>query len=86
MKVVLQMVGSGTRLDPLRLPLPTYTYLSDDGTNMTADVPSADIPADVASQIDGNGNVPPGALVSWYAHLDQRYKEHRGNFRPKNKQ
>ena len=76
------MVGSGTKADPFRIPLPNFTYLSDDGTSMTADVPEADIPDDVKAQIDQNGNVPPGALNSWYAHLDKKYKEHAGKFRP----
>lgn len=93
-RITLPVIGSGTNHDPRRVSLPTYQLVgeSDDGLWMTVDVPDADFP-DAPSfntgkeHPSGGFEVERGRLAvddvrAWHDHLDQRYAEHAGKFRP----
>lgn len=94
-RITLPTIGSGTDTDPIRVDLPSYQFVSStpDGKYHTVDVPDDDVPDDV-----GFGPVQmlsprirsvdirllsARELVAWANHLDERYQEHSGRFRPK---
>lgn len=93
-RIVLPIVGAGTPDDPRRVDLPTYQWVSDaaDGLSAVVDVPDEDFPQDAAwdslpvqARSDGARDVsrlPLAALDAWHDHLDRRYAEHAGRFRP----
>lgn len=94
-RITLPRIGSGTDEDRYRVDLPTYTQVgeSKDGTLWTVDVPDADFP-DVPSFNDGKPHPAGGFdvdlkrvavadLDAWHDHLDERYAEHAGKFRPR---
>lgn len=94
MFVRVVMLGSGTQLDPYRVPLPTYNMISQDVPNMTAivEVPDRRGPPDVPSgnqpfwqTIDGRRvlvDMPAGMLVSWWAMLARDYERGGRVYRP----
>lgn len=93
-RIILPIIGTGAPSDPRRVDLPTYQMVSesDDGMSAVVDVPDADFPQDAAwdslpvqEQRAGARDVsrlPVAALDEWHAHLDARYAEHAGRFRP----
>ena len=94
-RIVLPIVGAGTRDDPRRVDLPTYQWVSDtaDGQSAVVDVPDDDFPDDAAWDnlpLRGNAQgardasrLPVAELDAWHQHLDTRYREHAGRFRPR---
>lgn len=93
-RVTMPIIGTGEEGNPRRVDLPTYQMISesDDGTHATVDVPDADFP-DVESFSTGKPHPNGGFeidlsraavadLRAWHDHLDQRYAEHAGKFRP----
>lgn len=93
-RITLPIVGAGTPDDPRRVDLPTYQLVSEDtraGT-FTVDVPDADFP--LAPDFQRPPSVPGrpvpvdlervavADLDAWHDHLDERYVEHAGRFRP----
>ena len=93
MLVRVKLHGDGTEQNPYRVPLPTYTLvlgLIDEG-KAYAIIPDETHPDLMAHQSARVSKTTSGsALVGmdgsahskWYAHLDDRYQEHRGKFRP----
>lgn len=94
MRLLVPVVDGGENGGGRRVNLPTYTIveLSDDGRFAVVDVPDADIdplfPANLARRVAASvlgGDVSRLTAVQrlrWYAHLDARYQEHSGRFRP----
>lgn len=94
MRIRMRLDGSGTRDDPFSVNLPTYTIVTIDAGRRIAivDVPDADLPGDarVWSHLAVTQNLTdptPGrmhgtAKGNWHRHLDRRYQEHAGKFRP----
>lgn len=93
-RIWLPRIGGGTADDPYRVNLPTYTMVSEskDGSWYEVDVPDADFP-DVPSFSEGKSHpqggfevdlarVAVGDVKAWHDHLDERYAEHAGKFRP----
>jgi hypothetical protein len=88
------MIGSGGPNDPHRVNLPTWTLveIADDGSVALVDVPDADIPPgfiitapDLAvRQLTGRdlARASGAMLRRLYDHLDARYVEHAGEYRP----
>lgn len=93
MLVRVRMIGKGVTQDAFRAPLPTYqevitlhdqglvyALIPDDGHPELDKHPSAKFeatghgPALIALDADGH--------KKWYAHLDDKYQEHKGNLRP----
>jgi hypothetical protein len=93
-RIVLPFVGKGTPDDPRRVDLPTYSLVAEsaDGLSAVVDVPDDDFPQDAAwdnlpqrVSLQNAGDVsrlPISSLHDWHAHLDARYQEHAGRFRP----
>lgn len=93
MLVRTKLIGSGKRGDEYRPLLPTFTEvltLVDQGVGYFL-IPNTDHPnllehPSAKSESTGHG----AALIAlddaghnaWYDHLDKRYKEHKGEFRP----
>lgn len=87
MFVRLVMLGSGTQLDPYRVPLPTYNMVEQDIPNMTAivEVPDRRGPPDVPAPgsplwqtINGRRvlvGMPAGFVISWWAMLARDYEK-----------
>jgi hypothetical protein len=91
--VRVKMIGKGTDDDPYRAPLPTHDALLYDysaGTVLTR-VPESDL-HDEPQKVDPNGHatsaghhvlaLDDAGHKKWHAHLDDRYQEHKGEFRP----
>lgn len=90
----LPVVGQGTRTDPYRVALPTYNLIDVDYDAGVAlvDVPESDLPRDdvhravVSAHRFERVALPAElhalAVDAWHAHLDDRYREHAGRFRP----
>lgn len=90
----LELVGSGTHADPYRVALPSYQMVEVDYDRRVAlvELPDADLPPDrvhaavLAAPFWEHHRVPEelreAAVAAWHAHLDERYQEHRGRFRP----
>jgi len=77
MRLRVAVSGSGTREDPLQVNLPTYTMLGDvdpDTGTVIVEVPDADVPPGMVAEAPDH--------AQWHAHLDSRYIEHAGRFRP----
>lgn len=93
MLVRVKLVGKGTNDDPHRANLPTYQELLtivDDG-HVYALIPDSDHPEldkhpSAKTIMTGHGAALIGLDESghgeWHSHLDSRYKEHKGEFRP----
>lgn len=93
-RILMPIIGGTGPDDPRRIDLPTYQMLeeSPDGRTVVVLVPDEDLPADTAfDPVPGlNGKpvvldpaqLPIRALDAWHARLDERYKEHAGEFRP----
>jgi hypothetical protein len=87
-------IGSGTATDPYRPDLPTYTNITSDETTGRAfvDVPSIDVPSDVAAFVTANPvadlvsplpNPFPASLArSWQDHLARRYDLGTAKWKP----
>ena len=94
MRVRVKAIGSGQTGDPVRVLLPTWSFVAyDPVTNMmTVDIPDDDAPdspppeGSAGRPITPYGPVlarlPPQAQAAWHMRLDQRYAEHKGRFRP----
>jgi hypothetical protein len=79
------LIGGGVPGDPYRVDLPTYTVIADDQASGRAfvDVPSADVPSDVAAFVAAYPTVdlttplpvpfPQSLANSWAEHLARRY-------------
>lgn len=93
-RITLPIIGTGKEGDYRRVDLPTYQMVSesDDGLYATVDVPDADFP-DVPSFREGKPHPAGGFVIdakrmavgdvqAWHDHLDERYAEHAGKFRP----
>lgn len=93
MVVKVKLLGEGTSRDPWRVPIPTYVELltlPEQGVAYVV-IPDADHPeldAHDSAKTEQTGHGP--ALIAldnaghaeWYRHLDERYAEHSGKFRP----
>lgn len=89
----VKLIGSGTSRDPYRVPLPTYEEiltLPDEGYAYVS-VPDGAHPdlythPSAKTQASGHGGIlvalDADGHESWYAHLDNAYQEHAGEFRP----
>jgi hypothetical protein len=94
MKLRLPLIGSGVVGDEWRCNLPTYRMLDVDyvGKVAVVEIPEADhpfIPAQVAALVTAASTagpaisaIPPALRVAWHNHLDARYTEHSGAYRP----
>lgn len=92
--MTVHLVGSGVEGDPYRAPLPTYTLIAVDHLTGIAvvDIPDDDAPPNdvhrsvVTAHSFERAAVPPdarkAAIDAWHAHLDERYEQHAGRFRP----
>jgi len=93
MLVRVKMIGDGTAQSPYRAPLPTYNEVLTlhDQALVYALVPDDDHPElhdHPSAKTEATGHGP--ALIalddaghrSWYSHLDERYRERKGEFRP----
>ena len=79
------LLGSGTKSDPFRLDLPTYESVTTNETTgrAFADVPVADVPADVVAFVNAYPTVdlttplpvpfPQSLANAWAEHLARRY-------------
>jgi hypothetical protein len=91
--VRVKMVGKGTPDDPHRAPLPTYREvitLKSQGV-VYALIPDEDFPGSLSSpdhtyEETGHGpalvRMDAGGHSQWHRHLDDRYQERAGDFRP----
>jgi hypothetical protein len=94
MRVRVRVVGKGVVGDPFRVELPTYDLIEIDYERRVAvvDIPDTDLPDDAAVRghlartqklSDPDAPTMPSAYKHrWHEHLDDRYREHRGRFRP----
>ena len=88
------LIGGTAPKDALRVDLPTYTLVADDGTVRRAfvEVPVSDVPADVAAFVTANPvvdlisplpNAFPASLArSWQDHLARRYDLGTAKWKP----
>jgi len=79
MRLRVKLVGSGTKDDPFRPGLPTCGLVDVDYQAGWCDVvvPDEDVPP-VALDADAGGL----DQATWHEHLDRRYEELAGRFRP----
>lgn len=94
MLVRIQRIGSGAAGDSFRIPLPNYTLVTDDvaGGNHVISVPDDDFPPGfignpglaIAAVAAGNAivGVPPGLLIQWRQHLENKYGRAPGTYNP----
>lgn len=94
MRVRVRAIGSGQPGDSVRAPLPTWSFVGyDPVTNMmTVDIPDEDAPPSPPAEGGPErpntpygpvlARLPPQAQAAWHQHLDARYQEHKGRFRP----
>ena len=93
MVVRVKLVGTGREGDAWRVPLPTYRLIigfPGEGYAL-AEIPDEDHPklnehesATLMHTTDGPALIGAStqAHSEWYDHLDARYKEHKGEYRP----
>jgi hypothetical protein len=91
--VRVKLIGSGTAKDPFRAPLPFYNELLTNYSEgwVLAQVPDSEFP-DEPHKIDPSGpetsygrhirTLDDAGHKKWHAHLDGRYRERKGEFRP----
>jgi hypothetical protein len=94
MYVKLLRIGTGSDLDPLRVPAPVYQEVEEapDGSWAIVWIPDANGPPDMPTpntpawaHVGGRDvltSLPPGQAVKWWAHLDARYHKPGMKFRP----
>jgi hypothetical protein len=94
MLIRLKLIGSGEPGDSYRVSLPTYQMIDVDYKAQTAlvNVPDADIPETIAPTLKSAAKTAIDAPkvagmmdmvhAAWGVHLDTRYEEHKGRFRP----
>ena len=89
----VKTIGSGRQGDPFRASLPTYdevlTNYSEGWTLVS--LPDADL-HDAPEKVDPHGHytsrghqiltLDDAGHAAWHKHLDERYQERRGEFRP----
>lgn len=93
MLVRVRVVGDGTSNNPFRAPLPNYTEvltLQDQGVvyALIPDTEHPDLGSHPSAKVERTGH--GAALIGldaqghgdWYAHIDHRYQERKGEFRP----
>ena len=85
MIIRVALIGSGTNTDPYRVDLPTYSNVVTNETTgrAFADVPVADVPADVAAFVAAYPTYdlvtplpvpfPQSLANAWAEHLARRY-------------
>lgn len=95
-QLILPIVGTGNPGDPRRVRFPTWTFVEvlPDGLRMIVDVPAADVPDGLvlpAGVVEAGRLLPPDPSRltvtnrrAWGTHLDGRYAQHAGEFRPGN--
>lgn len=93
MLVRVKLIGSGVDGDPFRAPLPNYANvlsLHDQGV-IYALIPETEHPEldkHPSAKFEDTGHGPAlielndAAHNAWYEHLDDRYQEHKHEFRP----
>jgi hypothetical protein len=93
-RVTVALLGAGTSDDPYHPGLPTYRLVAVDEAARVAlvEVPDDDTPpgdthaAVLTAPRFERAAIPADlhadALAAWHAHLDNRYAEHAGRFRP----
>lgn len=77
---------------PVNLPTWVLVELDPATGTATVDVPEADVPEDIVRVLIAHADpkspihLPPvvrrAMHAAWHEHLDNRYKEHHGRFRP----
>lgn len=94
MLVRIRLAGDGTVGNPYRVNLPTYDMVAIDYSAGTAivNVPDRDLPDDarLLAHLDLTRTLkdkpaptmPSAYKAAWHRHLDRRYREHDGRFRP----
>lgn len=98
MRIRVPLLGTGVPGDAWRVSLPTYSMVDMDVARGIAvvDLPDADVPTDgllrAALAVGGADLTAPNQAPmvaafrnQWAAHLDNRYREHAGEFRPDRK-
>lgn len=94
MRLRLRLNGRGTEAQPYRVNLPTYDLIAVDYERRVAvvEIPEEDVPD--CPHVRGHLartqtlDAPPSPVMPsahkhrWHEHLDERYREHRGRFRP----
>lgn len=90
----MPLLGTGRPGDPIRVELPTYTMIEVNYAARWAlvEVPESDLLPSWDDQLKLRGRSDlrkarpmwplADVLARWHAHLDDRYQEHRGRFRP----
>ena len=92
--VTLPLEGAGTKDDPFRTNLPTYHEIMTDYTAKTITVKIYeddlhDDPKKLDAKVHDTSFGPHIKEMSdaehqkWHEHLDNRYQEHAGKFRPR---
>jgi hypothetical protein len=88
------LIGSGTDSDPYRIDLPTFSgVVTNEATGRAfVDVPSIDVPSDVAAFVAANPVVdltsplpspfPASLARSWQDHLARRYDLGEAKWKP----
>lgn len=96
-RIRVPLIGAGTPADPFRASLPTYNLIDINYARGVAlvEIPDDDLPDDDAlkAQLGGVSDIAaadrapltPAARRAWHDHLDARYREHAGRFRPDRK-
>ncbi|SRR5712692_2811944 len=91
--VRVKLIGSGTKEDHHRANLPTYREVLTNVAQgyVIALIPDADLhdtAENLGAQVEQTGHGPmivglsPEHHAAWHTHLDKRYKERKGDFRP----
>lgn len=97
MRIRVPLVGTGAPGDNFRANLPTYVMVAEDFARGIAvvEIPDADLPdhpglraaLSALADLPTANQAPLAAALraAWHDHLDARYREHAGRFRPDRK-
>lgn len=94
MRIRVKALGTGVTGDPVRAPFPTYGLVGWDPVagKITIEIPAEDVPFGLDKEsgylasdtVEGTiiHGLGPTGQAKLHAHLDTRYREHAGKYRP----